>query len=352
MTSKQVKPLASLFQQWSAQQLQQQQQQEEPSSQHSSNSYRLLLQYTNGLSTRITAAEAVENPHLYERAGVRTPAASANRDVLGGYAWLDCLVELAMKSNHVVWVATKTQPSPITSRLMADKSGNATVISVAADPWGWDEDCLDLPAMNNLQDFHGRLRECTQKQPNTVLVWESLTPLIAFHGFKRALFFLSSLVGCFQIWPIRIELLSPLQHQALEDAAQALLYLQGGDMTMIRQGIRERGNVIRKTLPFRFDGVCLVELENEVEATPTKDKAVERETPPVAEAQPTLSTRINEQGRADTGSSRKIQLKLDDEQRMAPPPATNTSRPRIFMQDDDPEFDDMDEEDPDDDLEI
>ena len=40
----------------------------------------------------------------------------------------------------------------------------------------------------------------------------------------------------------------------------------------------------------------------------------------------------------------------DEDPKKAETPAAN--RPRIYLQDDDPEFDDMDEEDPDDNLDI
>jgi hypothetical protein len=345
MSSKKVKPLASLFQQWSSQQ---------ESSSQPPQSYRILLQCTNGLSTRIQAAEAVENPQLYQRAGVRTPAESAIRDGLGGYAWLEHLVELALKSNHVVWIATKAQASPITSRLMSqsNNNNNVTVIQAAVDPWSWDEDCIDSPSLNNLQELHTLVKEQIQKHSNTVLVWESLTPLIAVHGFETFLRFLKCFDDSFQIWPIRIEALTPLQHQALEDAAQALLNLQGGDMTMIRQGIRERGNILRKKLPFRLDGVRLVELENEEELTTAKDHETNKDLAAVVPESSSSSAKPQQHGRVDTGSSRKIKLQLeeDDEPKTNTPP--ETSRPRIYLQDDDIEFDDMDEEDPDDDLDL
>jgi hypothetical protein len=348
MSSKKVKPLASLFQQWSSQQ---------ESSSQPPQSYRILLQCTNGLSTRIQAAEAVENPQLYQRAGVRTPAESAIRDGLGGYAWLEHLVDLALKSNHVVWIATKTQASPITSRLMSMSQHNnntVTVIQAAVDPWSWDEDCIDSPSLKNLQELHTLVKERIQKHSNTVLVWESLTPLIAVHGFETSLRFLNSFDDCFQIWPIRIEALTPLQHQALEDASQALLNLQGGDMTMIRQGIRERGNIVRKTLPFRLDGGRLVELENEEERTTAKDHETNKDlvAAVVAESSSSSAKPQQQHGRVDTGSSRKIKLQLeeDDEPKTNIPP--ETSRPRIYLQEDDPEFVDMDEEDPDDDLDL
>lgn len=352
MTSKKLKPLASLFQQWSSQ--------EQDASSSSSqqyvprSSYRILLQSTHGLSTRIQAAEAVENPQVYQRAGVPTPAETAIKDSLGGYAWLEHLVELAQKHNHLVWVATKSQQSPITSNLFnlsKDDNANISVINAAVDPWGWDEDCKEGPNLQNLQELHRLLSSTMQQKSSVVLAWESLTPLISAHGFDTTHEFIVSLESCMQIWPIRIEMLTPLQHSILEDDAQALLHLKGGEMTMIRQGVRERGNILRETLPFSLEGGKLVELEIDDTATSSigedaKDKNSAKDKSSMSSIPPTAASVSN-----PGGTSRKIQLKMEDDDE---PKKTETSasRPRIYLQDDDPEFDDMDEEDPDDDLDI
>ncbi|CAJ1930548.1 unnamed protein product [Cylindrotheca closterium] len=348
MTSKKVKPLASLFQQWSSQQ-----QRESSSAQENvpQSSYRILIQSTHGLATRIQAAEAVENPQVYQRAGVPTPAETAIRDSQGGYAWLEHLVELAQKHNHLIWVATKSQPSPITNKLISlsnDENANVTVVNVAVDPWGWDDEFKKgSPSLHNLHQLYDQLSNVMQQQESSaVLAWESLTPLIAVHGFEMARQFLTSFESCMQIWPIRIELLTPFQHSTLEDDAQALLHLKGGEMTMIRQGLRERGNILRKMLPFRLDGGKLVELEAG-DSSPEPDEEVMDKTS-AAEKTSSSSAPVPV---ADT-SSRKIQLKMEEDDEPKKEESSQPNRPRIYLQDDDPEFDDMDEEDPDDDLDI
>lgn len=334
MSSKKLKPLAWLFQQWS--------------SQEESSSYRLLLQSTNSLATRLQAAETVENPDLYERAGVRTPSETAIRDIIGGYAWFDHLVELALKyfSGNLVFLATKPQESKLTTKLLQEANNNnkITVIQTSIDPWGWDEECIEnKPSLNNLQELFTSLHTLIQQQPKTILIWESLSPLLAVHGFEKVHLLLNHLKGCFQIWPIRMEVLTPLQHEALEDSAQALLHLKEGEMTMLRQGVREKGNIVRLNLPFRLTGEKLVELENEEDLkSKQKEETVNKEG----------SSKKDSASNSATPSSRskKIQLKLEDDNEKASTPSNNL--PRIYLQDDDPEFDDMDEEDPDDDLDI
>tara|TARA_B110001452_G_scaffold66956_1_gene53813 strand:- start:19 stop:462 length:444 start_codon:yes stop_codon:yes gene_type:complete len=147
--------------------------------------------------------------------------------------------------------------------------------------------------------------------------------------------------------------------------------MQDGQMTMIRQGIRERGNIIRKSLPFRLTlkptptskrRYFLIELENDDCGNNVDDnysydgeKNAENGKEDTANkiSRPSVSTRsrgvqLHLEGEEDAGSSiaKNKTTKINKQE------ATRSDRPRIYMQDNDPEFDDFDEEDPDDDLEI
>lgn len=430
MSTKKLKPLTSLFQQWSSSQ--QEEETDESSSYYSSNnssSYRILLQFTNGLSTRVKGAEVVENPHLYRRAGVRTPAETAIRDSLGGYAWLEHLIDIVVattkkRNNHqnIIYVSTKTQESTITSKLLQlqqtsssssndnDNNSSISVIQVSKNPWGWDkggdddndnddgdEKDTENVSLSNLKTLHTKIQNCilsstSNKKEKTkrsfILIWESLTPLVTVHGFSKTLAFLNSFHNdknnnCLQIWPARIGTLTPIQHQELEDSSEALLYLNDGEMTMIRQGIREKGNIIRQVLPFKLNSRGKIEEEEEEDGE--KEESSEKQ-------QQQQFDKGNTNGKKELSSStqaisaaahvptnllnqdkRKIQLKLEDDDEKRHPlksslqqqqqqsasqtttDTTNTNvnnRPRIYLQDDDPEFDDLDEEDPDDDLDI
>ena len=345
MSAKTLKPLSSLFQQWSSQQ----QQESSPS-----RSYRILLQSTNGLSTRIQAAEAVENPHLYRRANVRTPPENAIRDSQGGYSWLEHLVELAQKHHdHILWVGIKTQPSTITTKLLSADNNNSTttVIQVSKDPWGWDDtEENEKLSLNDLQGLYTNIQNRMQTS-SSILIFESLTQLITVHGFTKTLAFLNKFYNCLQIWPINTEILTPLQHQALEDCSQALLYLNEGEMTMIRQGIREKGNIIRQSLPFKLD--VLGKLE---EVEEQSDKLHQSQHPQETDQgndkkSLSLTTQTTSSDRMPTTKSHthenpKIELKLEDDNNEVPKASQQSqtnNRPRIFLQDDDPEFDDLDD---------
>ena len=131
-------------------------------------------------------------------------------------------------------------------------------------------------------------------------------------------------------------------------------------MTMIRQGIREKGNIIRQSLPFKLD--ILGKLE---EVEEKSDKLHQSQHPQETDQgndkkSLSLTTQTTSSDRMPTPKShthdnQKIELKLEDDNNEVPKVSQQSqtnNRPRIFLQDDDPEFDDLDEEDPDDDLDI
>jgi hypothetical protein len=378
MTSKKIgsSPLGSLIQQWS--------QQPEPQP-----SYRILLQSTMGLPTRIQAANAVDNPHLYRRAGLRTPSESATRDLLGGPAWLQHLVQLGCKQQqqqncHVVLIRTQTttKESSMPSSLLSKVS----IIHAAEDPWGWDGDDDDdentktnnrsqPPSLQDLQSLARAIRDelntAKQMSKSPMLVWESLTPLWLVHGFPQTLRFLNSFQNCLQVWPVRVESLTAPQHAQLEDVSQAMLTLAIGDMTLMRQGIRERGNIVREALPFRIlvnerqqqqqsnnndNNRFSYRLEEQQDELPVIKKEETRQHETSTTSAKAATTAESTTMTSASSSRPKIQLQLEEDDHQQPkeeqPTSATSNRPLIFLQDDDPEFDDMDEEDPDDDLDI
>ncbi|MGK3740027.1 MAG: hypothetical protein ACI8RD_012549 [Bacillariaceae sp.] len=437
MSSKKIgSPLSSIFQQWKTQQQQKQQQlqqeKEHPSSSpsFSASSYRILLQTSYSLQTRISATEPVENPHLYRRAGVATPQDRATRDIYGGgetTGWLLRLVELAVKQQQqqqqqqqhdvsndaaanntttnssiasVVFITTKRRPQnySVIEELPDELRTKVKVIDlVSNDPFGWDNsdsnDGTDVESvtttnMNSLPQIYKRLQEEFRKKDAgpIILIWQSLTPLILVHGFPKILRLLCALPTCLQVWPINVQLLTPKQHAQLEDASNALLCMQGGEMTMIRQGVRERGNILREKLPFRLTPIFkdgqqryrVVEGAENKEDTSwydvdhnddgvnnnnnddtnnnNKDVVYASNTKAMGGSKSRgVQLRIEEEDEEDEGGNSgggrnerivaKVSSSENDE--VAAP-----NRPRIYMQDNDPEFDDFDEEDPDDDLEI
>lgn len=311
----------------------------------SSSSYLMLLQHS--LHQRHTMAlEATESDAaVYRRARVRTPAQNAQRDYLGT-VWLSHVAaELQKTAKGLVWLQT-------TGAISIKNNENVTILNAASNPFGWDDD--EEPeqeglTLENLPRLADTIQNEVAKQKRPVVV-ESLTPIVLRHGLSRTLSFLRQLLlkcNTTILVPILMETLLPAQHRALEDMAQAVLYLQGGDMTLIRQGVRERGNVLREVISFDIStneatGAVSIEIRKK-----EGDEMDKEEVAPVSTSVPAAAN--VKQAAARSG---KVKLELEDDN--APPASKEepTNRPHIYVQDNDPEFDDMDEEDPDDDLDI
>ena len=148
---------------------------------------------------------------------------------------------------------------------------------------------------------------------------------------------------------------------------------------MIRQGIRERGQVLRRTLAFGLVPIIsdlhqLRRFRVVEEAEDEKGTTVDNRDHQTIEADESGSnkkigigitfedtTKSNEISPTH-GVSRGAHLRLEESEggrngsggRISASETNSTSfpKPRIYLEDDDPEFDDFDEEDPDDDLDI
>ena len=230
-----------------------------------------------------------------------------------------------------------------------------------------------------------------------VVVVESLTPLVVRHGFDRIQQWLGGCLGgssgsssssssstgsggmvVVVVVPVMVDTLTPRQHRALEDTVQAILVAQSGELTFLRRGVRERGNLLRDSLPFtirpdpsqqQLPQLHLPLQPKDDDKNNLNDNDVTKGNKDESRSTSRTTDHRNRQphtplptssSTTSTGRRRQpiqLQLENDDPPRQRQPKtaatvATTTHRPRIYMEDDDPEFDDMDEEDPDDDLDI
>jgi hypothetical protein len=403
--------IASIFPQWIA--LQRTQFQSSSSSSSTTKNYRIVLQQSFALLDRIDAAQPVENAQVYQRAGQLTPSEVATKDVLGGQAWLLRLIELAAAAvaraaavsdgqyipstynkaplQKVTLISTLPQGGDtLVRQLPTDLVPYVQVLDLASnDPWGWEEeDVVDEgktaefakhPNLIDLKSLYHHLcpsqnDDSAGRQQPTIVIWQSLVPLFQYHGFDRTMKFLQALSGL-QVWTVPILCLSPGQHAALEDAAHALLQIRGGHATLLKQGIREPANVQRETIAYDLHTVLdessgavnyrVVEGGGREEAhnpKTTLSKSIEFLDLDSANPGMTTST-IREGGTAGPRETtqQRVKLQLEDEidvRIKKDVPTTLPSqqhaqpRPQIYMDEDDPEFNDLDEEDPDDDLDI
>jgi hypothetical protein len=356
-------------------------------SQPDHSSYRILLQHTAGIATRLQAANSsLQEPsvtrqageeNVYRRAGLRTPAETAIRDLFGGAAWVQRLLEAGVQSNlEVFFVRTLARRSCVPTELLS----KLKVVDTSQDPWGWDDDegehqSVSLGDLTSLfQSLRKMLVASAEGTKPIMVVWESLSPLIMVHGFDRCLRFLEALdrplsrhetnVRMLQVWPVRTETLTLSQHSRLEDAANALMSLNRGEMTLMRQGVRESGNIVREIMPFRLipqedvDRCNLLSfrLEERDEENMERDSNTPPELLDEKSSLDSSAPLTTKPQHTNPGRSRiTLQLESDDHPASRTSRAeteSNENRPLIYLQDNDPEFDDMDEEDPDDDLDI
>ena len=408
MTSKNTGcPLLSIFQQWTA--LSQSQRIENGTHRSSfSCSYSVLLQSAYSLEARITAAEPSENPHLYRRAKIATPPERAFRDIYGASerAWLLRLIEVSVQNQRrqkikkfgsvdhktdtggsVIFVQTKIRSKHyfLLEELPEELRREVKVIdALPHDTFESDRRRISVDEEHsnkkNLRELLKRLKDelnraSTNKAP-AIFIWQSLTPLIVVHGFQNTLRLLRAFRGCLQVWPVNLQVTTPKQLAQLEDASNSILYLNSGEMNMIKQGIRERGNVLRQPLLFRLEPITsdtnkqrrFRVVEKAEDQNGGLDHRNDHYTSEVGEnrnremKRSNTTTVENSESNESSNKFRGIHLHLEESDGVrngsnggklsseieVPSPA----RPRIYLQDDDPEFDDFDEEDPDDDLDI
>lgn len=416
--------------------------------------------------------EVASKNDVYKRAGVWTPAESAWRDWHGGSSlWRDqILTSLCRCSDAVVYVQTiaprKGQPDNDGNQSCDD---NLLVMDVSLDPFGWntdpeattdkDESKYRRSSPNScycMEDLDGLVNVIRQRQQQSAaaaaveatsdaqevapptssdrttttakphhsisiirrffvpVVVQSLTPLLHRHGFDRTMGFLREVerTGCCPVLVVftTVESMTSQQHLRLERRASALLSIERGGAVLVRQGIRERSNVIRESLVLDFFGPpsfsssskhhssgnrrqrvrvrCVADHGGAVTTTTTSTSPPEPEPEPVLNSSKARRSTVTPPGKKGQ-AKRQIQLSLSEDDSDAPhrtptllssnPNSSNDAtasfattstnshepppqqiqlqeqqpqQPRIIIQDDDPEFDDYDEEDPDDDLDL
>ena len=322
--------------------------------------YRILIQQASGLALRTQAANTeVDNIDVYKRAKVRTPSESAHRDLLASRLVVEYMVQVLGRATtttsgcSILYIPTTPSPSLSFGN---ENDMKITILDTQFDPFGWDDGDDDKSStvnFDNLKSLSVAIQNFLDETEAPVIVFESLTPLLQRHGLSKTLAFIDQFSSnCLQILPVRQDGLTKQQHARLEDESQALLWIQSGELQLLRQGIREPGSMVRQTILFDIeqqskDGAFEFVEQREPASSPSEGEASGQVTSSGASA-----NAIDEGGAVKSKARRGTQLKLEEEEEETKQNSGATNRPRIFLQDDDPEFDDMDEEDPDDDLDI
>jgi hypothetical protein len=297
--------------------------------------YLIILQHSESFALRQQQASHNDvDIAVYERANVPLPSEIAKRD-LCGKLWL---LELSQHcASNLIWVQTGLL------NCTRNKKSKATVVhwSGGADPFGWEESNnlnSDEIQLSSLATLTERIRN--EASLNSVVIMDSINPILMLYGWERTFQFLQQLhdklAGVTIIVPVLVECLTVQQHILLEDMAQAVLVLENGMMTMLRQGVCERSKVLRENVQFLLDGTTL-----RLHVSDTQQSTTPSTVPEAQVKQMDLNVKA-------TVTKVEGPVKLRHEEG----DLHSRTKPHIFLQDDDPEFQDLDEEDPDDDLDF
>jgi hypothetical protein len=382
--------------------------------------YLFLVQHTLSFQTRQTATTTRKDETVYRRAGLRTPGENGKRDFAAGALWLQYIVgELKKESSDILWVQTSSRRLPVwlQTATTSARSSKIKVMDVAAvDAFGWDDDNVNettkessssTSLMNDLdhlatcienhvkETVDARKQQSPEPEPASSsttattsakripIVVESLTPLFMRHGLQRTIRFLeriSKTAACPLVVAVRTETLLAVQHQVLEDLAQATLCLLAGEAVLLRQGVREKGNMVRENLPYRMtsedgssgssssSGLTRLQVVSLDDDSQLVGAGLETDLEPAVPEAPAALQALSLAANANTTAANptatatnrpkvKMELQDDDGPRKvtlaeSSPATEKASTAHIYIQEDDAEFQDYDEEDPDDDLDI
>ena len=352
-------------------------------------------------------AKAQDEADLYRRAQLRTPAEDAQRLVFGGPLLFEYLSKEILKQKlaaskdtnpqksqrpSLVWIATTTRDPP--SWLMENPNQVSIVdmSDIYCSFFDFDDDTdgdsgADEGKPHPLEAVFEQIKTIVEENQSssTPIVLESSTPLVQLYGFSPVLQFIKKLQQStprsILLVPAVTESMTAPQHQKLEDLAHTVFWLSNHtgqvEWHVLRRGIREQDSTVREVWEFHLVAEHRKELqhlhplrvvvgssdakEDDEDEAPDQVNLLEAMNPvlnPEAKPPPVVPD-VEDSVSQVTARTKKITLKLEEDNiaKVAAPseqkPAhAAATAPRIFLQDDDPEFEDYDEEDPDDDLDI
>ena len=243
---------------------------------------------------------------------------------------------------------------------------NGVVVDLASNPYGWNDDETEQSStLNNLQTIADTIRAAVVKVRSTTqhstdtqrpvpVVFDSMTPLLAIHGAKNVSLLLQSfkqvrtqqksIIISPIIAPVLYESIRPSDHRLLEDIADSFISVNfnndtknsdvivSGVLDVVRQGGGALGGKLMK-------GCVHFRIVSDVENRQTNAR----------DQTSWIFDHVEDEAKYERTQTQKADgaVKVVSTSTKA-----TKSKPRIYLDDNDPEFDDFDEEDPDDDLDL
>jgi len=371
--------------------------------------YLVLFQHNQHLIQRLIAAEPDQSSQLYKHAGLLTPKETsvkdARADLFVKEAWRECVKRcsgrvIVVKCSESIdfGYGKETRKNRKNRELVKLFGDNGVVVDLCSDPLGWDADCGTHAERNTavkafkaqatklqsvllvLQEAAQYITLQTSQDDDTTtntkptiqpipIIFDSMTPLLLHHGVEKVTMLFSRLKQSGEksiISPIFVptlsEILPPSGNRILEEYADAVLTLNGGKLLIAKRSARLGGMIcggfsggLRLTKDeqhFEIEGNGLVLLKKGSESSSKEIKEATNDLNDIERGAKQMN--LNENTSTEKKSTQRPVLKHEEDKSEANNAKEGSSKPspKIFLEEDDPEFDDLDEEDPDDDLDI
>lgn len=285
--------------------------------------YHVLIQHSHNLQKqRIQSIPTTSQ--LYERAGITLPHHRAIRNI-HGYKVLWNTIYNILREDHVFGILIVCNGD-----------------TVVCDGWAVINLCHFFPQenenqnntychpMSDLQQIATTITEILTSKSNTIpILFDSLTPIIHYHGIQTTINFLQIIKqhNILLVTPISIDaILSKNTSKLLEEYSQAILNIYQGQLLLFRKSRRGTGKLMNEVHEFVIEDGSLTFI------TPSETK--------------------EKDGNDDSVEKHDNSLKYEEGQRSAISNVSDDKDVNIFLQDDDPDYEDWDDEDPDDDLDL
>ena len=235
-----------------------------------------------------------------------------------------------------------------------------------------------------------------QQQQPIPIIFDSVTPLLLHHGVEKLTVLLTRLkqspsefnadvimnmnkpINSPIFIPSLSEMLPPRSNRILEDHADAVMTLNGGKLSLAKRSARGGGMIcggfsggVRLTKDVQLFEISI---EGELTLLKKSDGDVKDKKSTKVNEKAKSSVEENQDVKGVTNGMQQMNVRGRKEEKTLPEDRREKTRPvlqhedtarsasnedsnkkpapRIYMEEDDPEFDDLDEEDPDDDLDI
>ena len=255
---------------------------------------------------------------------------------------------------------------------------NGAVVDLASNPIGWDDEeqndsdgFISTATINSLQTIFDTIHVAAERLRNqraesenverpVPIIFDSLTPLLALHGVQNVSLLLKNFkqqVPSKQslspiIAPILYESIRPSDHRLLEDMADAFLSLSLKDNSRnndamasgILDVVRHGGNTLGGKLMRAAAPILIMK---------AGEGSKHKQTNDIRDNCYWVFDHIDEADEEDGGkSTNHHSTKTTNALDQAKSGQNEKPCPRIFLDNNDPEYEDYDEEDPDDDLDL